>query len=138
VQYGSLVALAAELGVADRVTFAGHQADTPSFYQGFDIFALSSDTEQMPLSVIEAMASGLPVVSTDVGDVRAMVAERNVPFITALDDAALATALQRLAADPALRRQIGAANRDKAERDFDEATMFAAHAALWRGDAGRV
>jgi glycosyltransferase involved in cell wall biosynthesis len=137
-QHGILVALATELGVADRVTFAGHQADTPGFYQGFDIFALSSDTEQMPLSVIEAMASGLPVVSTDVGDVRAMVAEQNAPYITALDDVALASSLQRLAADQALRGQIGAANREKAERDFDEATMFSAHGALWRGDAGRA
>ena len=63
----ALEALAASLGVADRVEFAGHHQDTPAFYARFDIFALSSDTEQMPLSVIEAMASGLPVVATDGG-----------------------------------------------------------------------
>ena len=131
----ALEALAASLGVAGRVRFAGHHQDTPAFYATFDVFALSSDTEQMPLSVIEAMASGLPVVSTDVGDVRLMVADSNGPFVTGLDATALAGALGKLIADPALRRRIGSANRAKAERDFDQAAMFAAHGALWRGDA---
>lgn len=131
----ALEALAASLGVADRVRFAGHHQDTAAFYATFDIFALSSDTEQMPLSVIEAMASGLPVVSTDVGDVRLMVAEANAPLVTGLDDAALAGALAGLAADPAARRRIGSDNRVKAERDFDQAAMFATHGALWRGGA---
>ncbi len=129
----ALTALAAEIGVAEQVTFAGHRQDTPDFYARFDVFALSSDTEQMPFSVIEAMASGLPVVSTDVGDVRSMVAEANAQFVTRLDDAALAAALRRLLADPALRREVGVANRAKAHRDFDQAAMFAAHGALWRG-----
>ena len=101
----ALQALAAELGLAERVEFAGHQADTPAFYARFDVFALSSDTEQMPLSVIEAMASGLPVVSTDVGDVRLMVAAENAPFITGLDEDSMTGALAALVADPAARQQ---------------------------------
>jgi glycosyltransferase involved in cell wall biosynthesis len=129
----ALEALAASLGVAERVRFAGHHQDTAAFYAQFDIFALSSDTEQMPLSVIEAMASGLPVVSTDVGDVRLMVAEANGPHVTTLDDAALAGALAALIADPGASRRIGLANRAKAERDFDQAAMFAVYGALWRG-----
>jgi glycosyltransferase involved in cell wall biosynthesis len=132
-QRAALEALAAALGVAQRVEFAGHHADTVPFYAGFDIFALSSDTEQMPLSVIEAMASGLPVVATDVGDVRLMLAEPNGPYVTRLDDGAFAAALAGLIADPAGRRRIGDANRLKAEQDFDQAAMFAAHASLWRG-----
>ncbi len=131
----ALQALARQLGLAERVAFAGQQADTPAFYARFDMFALSSDTEQMPLSVIEAMASGLPVVSTDVGDVRLMVAAENAPFVTGLDDDSMAEALAALASDPAARRAIGAANLAKARRDFDQAAMFASHAALWRGDA---
>ena len=137
-------ALAATLGVSQRVHFAGHHQDTAPFYAGFDIFALSSDTEQMPLSVIEAMAAGLPVVATDVGDVRLMLAAENLPFVTRLDDDApggliggfLGGALAGLLADPGLRRRIGLANLEKARRDFDQAAMFAAYGALWRGDQG--
>jgi glycosyltransferase involved in cell wall biosynthesis len=94
---------------------------------------LSSDTEQMPLSLIEAMASGLPVAATDVGDVRLMLAAENAPFVTALDDAALAASIAALVADGGLRRHIGAANLAKARRDFGQAAMFAAYGALWRG-----
>jgi glycosyltransferase involved in cell wall biosynthesis len=130
----ALEALAATLGVSRRVHFAGHHQDTAPFYAGFDIFALSSDTEQMPLSVIEAMAAGLPVVATDVGDVRLMLAAENLPCVTRLDDNAFAAALGGLLADPDRRRRIGLANLDKARRDFDQAAMFAAYGALWRGD----
>ena len=129
----ALEALAGSLGIAGRVTFAGHHLATAGFYAQFDIFALSSDTEQMPLSAIEAMASGLPVVSTAVGDVASMVAPENAGFIVPMDDAALSAALAALAADPALRRRIGAANLLKARAEFDQAAMFAAYGALWRG-----
>ena len=133
-QRSALQALAGSLGVTDRVQFAGHHQDTPQFYASFDIFALASDTEQMPLSVIEAMASGLPVVATAVGDVPFMVApNRTQPFITPLDDAALAAALATLLGDRDTRRTIGLANLAKAQRDFDQAAMFDAHGALWRG-----
>lgn len=133
-QRPALEALAATLGVTERVRFAGYHQETAAFYARFDVFVLSSDTEQMPLSVIEAMASGLPVVSTDVGDVRLMVASDNLPHITRPDDAAVAEALAALAADPEARRRIGRANLAKARQEFDQAAMFAAHAALWRGE----
>ena len=131
----SLTDLGRALGMADRVTFAGYRQDTPDFYARFDLFVLSSDTEQMPLSVIEAMASGLPVVSTDVGDVRLMVSAENAAFIVPMDDGALGAALSALAGNAELRRRIGGANLAKSRRDFDQAAMFAAHGALWRGSA---
>jgi glycosyltransferase involved in cell wall biosynthesis len=131
----ALEAQAQALGVAARVTFTGHRDDTPALYAGFDVFALTSDTEQMPLSVIEAMASGLPVAATDVGDVRTMVAADNAAFVGALDDAAIAASLATLLDDPARRARIGTANLAKARQDFDQASMFAAWHALWTGKA---
>ncbi len=131
----ALTDLAAGLGITERVTFTGHRGDTPALYASFDIFALSSDTEQMPLSLIEAMATGLPCAATDVGDVRAMLAEDNTPYVGALDDASLAASLTALLADPALRARLGAANLVKARRDFDQAAMFARYRDLWCGPA---
>ncbi|MGA9867102.1 MAG: glycosyltransferase [Acetobacteraceae bacterium] len=128
--------LAAELGVANRVSFTGHVARPATLYAGFDLFALSSDTEQMPLSVIEAMAAGLPVAATDVGDVRLMLAPENAAFVGPKDDRALARSLDVLLADPASRARIGAANRAKAAREYDETAMFAAYGALFDGPAG--
>ena len=130
-----LEALAAGLGVAADVSFPGHVADTPALYAGFDIFALSSDTEQMPLSVLEAMAAGLPVAATDVGDVRAMLAPENAPAVVAQDPALLSAALAGLLADPARRALLGAANRRRAEAAFGQEAMFAAWHALFDGTA---
>lgn len=133
----ALEALAGELGLAGCTRFAGHVPDPAAAYRAMDLFALSSDTEQMPFSVMEAMASGLAVASTDVGDVRVMLPAEAAPHVAALEDGALAAALRPLLADPALRGRLGAANRAKAERDYDEETMFQAYAALIGDGAGR-
>lgn len=125
---GELEGLARALGIVERVDFLGHSNTIPTHLATFDIFALSSDTEQMPIVVLEAMAACLPVASTDVGDVRVMVDTVNAAFVTRNGVDGLVDSLTRLVQDPALRRQLGAANRAKAERDFDQATMFAA----WR------
>src|SRR5690606_11714470 len=98
------------------------------------VFALSSDTEQMPFSVLEAMASRLAVASTDVGDVRAMVAPQNASHVAGRDARSLAACLGPLLTDAALRRELGAANRAKAERDYDQETMFQAYARLIEPD----
>ncbi|GAC1480153.1 MAG: glycosyltransferase family 4 protein [Acetobacteraceae bacterium] len=131
----ALQGLAGELGIADRVHWPGHVARPDALIKALDIFALSSDTEQMPLSLLEAMAAGLPAASTDVGDVRAMLPEAGGRFVTPLDDVALAGALRTLVRDPALRRSLGAANRAKAVREFDQGAMFDAWAELLDGTA---
>ncbi|MBO0710164.1 MAG: glycosyltransferase [Acetobacteraceae bacterium] len=130
---GRLQALAAELGLDGTVRFTGHLDDPAALYRGLDVFALASDTEQMPLSVIEAMASGLPIAATAVGDVSAMVAAENQAFVAPLDDAALGAAIMALAQDKALRLRVGAANRAKAEQEFGVETMVATWAALIDG-----
>ena len=132
-QRGELEVLASRLGIADAVTFAGHQRDPADLVRDFNIFALSSDTEQMPISVLEAMAAGLPVAATDVGDVRAMLSAANAPMVGPLDANSLATSLQALLDDPGKARAIGAANRAKAETDYADTDMFAAYARLFDG-----
>lgn len=129
----ALAVLARELDIADRTLFAGHVADPAAMYRALDLFALSSDTEQMPFSVMEAMASGLAVASTDVGDVRRMLAPENLPCVVERDDVALTRALRSLVVDASLRARLGAANRAKAERDYNEEAMFRAYAALIDG-----
>jgi len=125
--------LARELGIADRVHFAGHISDPAPLIKALDIFAMSSDTEQMPMSLLEAMAAGLPAVATDVGDIRAMLPEAGRAFVTPLEDEALGQALGTLIRQPRLREELGAANRAKAEQDFSQHAMFQAWAGLLAG-----
>ena len=84
---------AAQSPAGDRISLAGPTAAPQAALAGADIFALSSDTEQTPISLIEAMASGLPAIAPDVGDIRAMVSAANAAFIPPAsdDDAYVAT-----------------------------------------------
>jgi L-malate glycosyltransferase len=125
-----IASAAVAAGVSDRLVMPGFMAQPHRWIGHFDILALSSLSEQAPIAVIEAMAAGMPVASLDVGDVAAMVAPENRRFIVA-DVAALAGALQELAADPALRQRLGAANQARAAQMFDETTMVAAFDGLY-------
>ncbi|MFD2578064.1 glycosyltransferase [Novosphingobium colocasiae] len=136
---GAIVAQAAALGLANRVHLPGFVADPAGAVGLMDLFALSSDSEQFPISVVEAMAAALPVVSPAVGDVAAMVADSNRPFITAPgDEAALAAALAELAEDDGARTQIGADNRARALALYDEEAMIAAYRAVYAEAMGRA
>jgi glycosyltransferase involved in cell wall biosynthesis len=132
-----IAAEARRLGVGDRLLMPGFLADPALWIGRFDIFALSSDSEQFPISLVEAMAAGLPAVATSVGDVAQMVSDDNRPLIVeAEDEAAFAAALDSLAERPDLRRAIGRANQEKAAAEFDEAKMIARYAQLY-GEAIR-
>jgi L-malate glycosyltransferase len=128
----AIAAEARRCGVAARLLMPGFLADPARWIGHFDIFALSSDSEQFPISLVEAMAAGLPAVATHVGDVCDIVAEDNKPLIVApADEAAFAAALDSLADQPQLRKAIGAANREKAAVLYDEGAMIAAYGRLY-------
>ena len=125
-------------GVAARLLMPGFLAEPARWIGHFDIFALSSDSEQFPISLVEAMAAGLPAVATAVGDVPAIVAEDNKPLIVAPEDeAGFAAALDSLADQASLRRAIGEANRELARDRYDEREMIAAYARLYGEATGR-
>ncbi len=128
----AIMAEAERLGIADRVMMPGFLRDPARYIRLFDIFALSSDSEQYPISLLEAMTSALPVVSTDVGDVKNIVARENRPFIfPRTDEASLAQAISELANDAGLREKLGSANRNLACALYDEETMFARYRQLY-------
>ena len=91
----AIEAEAERLGIGHRVHLPGFAADPAQVVGLLDLFALSSKSEQFPISVVEAMAAGLPVVAPSVGDVGEMVAAENAKFIVpAGDEKALAWALE--------------------------------------------
>jgi glycosyltransferase involved in cell wall biosynthesis len=118
--------------IVDKVVFTGYLDKPELALAGFDIFAMSSDTEQMPYGLLEAMSAGLPVAATDVGDIKMIVADLNRPFIVNVaDEAALTGALRNLMRDPVLRTKLAASNLVKARSEFSIQTMIAAYDRLF-------
>jgi glycosyltransferase involved in cell wall biosynthesis len=134
----AIEAEAARLGIADRLLMPGFLKNPARYVGLFDIFALSSDSEQQPISVMEAMAAGLPVAAPMVGDVAHMVAPDNAILLGEPgSEAGLIDNLRRLADDPALRTALGKANRAKAEAEYDDSRMLERYAALYGRAMGR-
>jgi glycosyltransferase involved in cell wall biosynthesis len=128
----ALQSLSEELGLGTRVIFAGVSPDTAPVYGAFDAFLLSSRTEQMPMSLLEAMACGLPAVCTDVGDCGEMLGTRELPHLVPRRNVeALASALSALAADPQLRANAGARNRKRVETQYSLSGMLAAYERIY-------
>jgi len=97
-----------------------------------DVFVLCSRTEVQPLSVMEAMAAGKPVIASRVGGVGALVRDGQSGILFDSDDAeALAMAMRRLALDSSLAESMGRAGAARAEREFDVAVMARSYEALY-------
>ncbi len=117
-QRGALEALAAELGIADRLAFVGAVDDVAAWLQRLDVGVLCSDREGLSNAILEYMACGLPVVATAVGGNAELVNAGNGLLVVPGDARALAGALQQLAADEGLRRRLGAASRERIDDGF--------------------
>ncbi|SEJ09268.1 Glycosyltransferase involved in cell wall bisynthesis [Sphingomonas sp. OV641] len=126
------------MGIEDQLVLPGFLDRPYRFLGHFDMLALSSRSEQFPISVVEGMAAGLPIVAPPVGDVPAMVSAENAPFITEYHgEVRLRDAMQALIANPELRRSVGEANRRKAQAEYDERRMIKRYAALYEEAIGR-
>lgn len=115
---GALAARAAELGLEDNVRLLGPRRDVPDLLAAADLFVSASHYEGMPLSILEAMAAGLPVVATAVGDVPTVVDGAGV-LVPPDEPASLASAIHAVVGDPARRRAMGTAGAQVVSRRFD-------------------
>ena len=123
---GSVRAEAKRLGVADRLTLAGARADVPQLLAAMDVFVLPTLEDTLPMAILEAMASGLPVVSTTVGGIPECVVDGQTGCLVPPGNVArLAAALIRLLGDPALRRCWGQAGRERVHRCFSRDSQIA-------------
>jgi glycosyltransferase involved in cell wall biosynthesis len=128
----ALEARAAELGLQDRVRFLGRRDDVHDVMPAFDVFALSSLNEGLPLAVLEAMAAGLGLVVTAVGGVgEAVEADVCGLHVPAREPEALGRALLRLHGDRALLERLGAAARARAQAQFDLKGMVRTYETLY-------
>ncbi len=125
--------LVAQAGLADRVHFLGLRHDIPRLLAAADLFLLTSVSEGIPLTLIEAMAAGLPVVATRVGGVGEVVEEGRTGLLApAGDDDGLARHVLRLAGAPDEARAMGRLGRARAEASFSEGVMHERYSELYR------
>jgi sugar transferase (PEP-CTERM/EpsH1 system associated) len=123
---------AAALGIAPRVRFLGHRDDVERVLAALDVFVLSSSSEGMSNTILEAMASGVAVVATHVGGADELVVDGETGLLVpAGDPDMLASALLRLAGDPRLRRDMAGAGMRRAHEEFGLPRMVAGYQALY-------
>jgi glycosyltransferase involved in cell wall biosynthesis len=122
------------LGLGDRVRFVGYRRDIPDFLAAIDLYALPSLWEGLPLSLLEALAAGKPIVATRVGGNPEIVEDGvHGHLVPARDEAALADAVLRVRRDAALREAAPTRCRDRFERLFSVEAMVRAHQDLYEG-----
>lgn len=119
----ALVRLAERLGIAEQVLFVGMQSAIEDYLNLFDVYALTSSHEGLPMSVLEAMAVGLPIVATDVGSLARIAGSENAILLDEATPACLSAALGRLRGDPARRSAMGGASRQLVQAGFSVEVM---------------
>ena len=132
--------LVRELQLEGKVRFLGQRADVPQILGAADVFVLSSQNEGNPLALMEAMASGLPVVATAVGGVPELIVDQKSGLLAMPDDCeGLASSMLRLFRDADMRRTMGGAPLEQALQSFSAARMAHTHMELYeRILAGRA
>lgn len=130
---GELEALAQSLGVERDVAFTGYLTNPGERLAEFDLFALSSDTEQLPIAMLEAMALGLPIVSTRVGDIEAVLADVSPGNLCAPDDEAFYQALRKAVAQRAQWPEWSRRAKSVVETTYAEPAMIAAWKSVFDG-----
>ena len=127
-----LIEFSESLGISDRVVFPGWSDRARDHLTTFDVFVLPSRGEALPLSILEAMFAGLPVVAADVGGIgEAVVDGETGSLVPPNDPIALAGAIRELLADPARRRDMGRRARDRAHQRFTAEAMAAQFEVLY-------
>lgn len=134
---GALEAQAARLGVADRVHFLGWRADAPAIFAALDVLLAPSRWEGFGLVFLEAMALGVPVISTRVSAIPEVIADGETGWLVPPDDpAAIAGALRAALVDPDERCRRGEAGRARLESQFTVDAMVERTLAVYRGVVG--
>ena len=129
--------MAQDEGIADRVLFTGRVPDPAACLAALDVFAMSSCTEQTSNALLEAMACGLPAVSTDVGDSRDLLGNAGPPAVVPPGDLqAYTDALTVLARSAELRSRLGAANRQRCLELYPLERMVREYEALYQAACG--
>jgi sugar transferase (PEP-CTERM/EpsH1 system associated) len=129
--------LLGDSGLAGQVWFAGSREDVPQLMQAMDVFVLPSLAEGISNTVMEAMASGLPVVATDVGGNAELVVDGETGFLVPRDDPPrMATALSNYLRKPEIVEQHGQAARNRAEQAFSLAVMVDSYRRVYRQVTG--
>ncbi len=126
------------LGLGATVRLLGEREDVATLLAQSDVFVLASRSEGLPLSILEAMAAGLPVVASRVGGVPELVVDGETGLLVRPGDPEqLAAALGRLLADELLRRRLGEAGRARAREHFDLDSVRRAHVDLYRRELAK-
>lgn len=134
----SLEAEIRRLGLHETVVLAGDRDDVAAVLARADVFVLSSTSEGLPLSILEAMAAGLPVVASSVGGVPEAVKDGVTGLLVPpRDPVRLAAALERLLVDPALRHRLGSHGHDRVREHFGLEAFQQAHVAVYRRELAR-